>query len=120
MDISLEMSKNWFEFSLGLKRVLRDIDYSKLKKSFEFLVQRFMPQELFTPWADPIRALKRNEKRSATMARRGLYAAIGDLVEATQDFSPEQVRDADAKLESRGAYTLSFLRSRFSRRKQKT
>ena len=100
--------------------MLRDIDYSKLKKSFEFLVQRFMPEELLTPWADPIRALKRNEKRSATMTRRGLYAAIGDLVEATQDVSVAQLRDTDAELESRGAYSLSFLRSRFSRRRGKT
>jgi hypothetical protein len=100
--------------------VLRDIDYTKLKKSFEFLVQRFMPTELLTPWADPIKALERNEKCNATMARRGLYAAIGDLVEATQDLSVTQSQEADAQLESRGGYTLSFLRSRFSRRKQKT
>jgi hypothetical protein len=100
--------------------VLRDIDYSKLKKSFEFLVQRFVPSALLTAWADPIKALERNEKRNATMARRGLYVAIGDLVEATQDFTVAQLRDTDAELESRGAYSLSFLRSRFSRRKQKT
>ena len=79
-----------------------------------------MPSELLTPWADPIKALERNEKRNATMARRGLYAAIGDLVEATQDLSVAQLRDTDAELEGRGAYTLSFLRSRFSRRKQQT
>ena len=98
--------------------MLRDIDYSKLKKSFEFLVQHFVPTELLTPWADPIKALERNEKRNSTMARRGLYAAIGDLVEATQDIASEQLHDADAQLQSCGGYTLSFLRSRFSRRKQ--
>ena len=50
------------------------------------------------------------------MARRGLIVAIADNVEVTQDFSPAQVREADAELEKLGAYTLTFLRSRFTRR----
>jgi hypothetical protein len=100
--------------------VLRDIDYGKLKKSFQFLVQRFTPEELLTDWSDPIKSLERIEKRGAAVARRGLIAAIGDFLEATQDFSQAQLQEADRELQDRGAYALSFLRSRFSRRRGKT
>ena len=50
------------------------------------------------------------------MARRGLSVAIADMLEATQDLSASQLQDADAELERRDAYTVSFLRSRFTRR----
>lgn len=100
--------------------MLADLDYARLRKSFELLVQRLTPPELLTSWTDPVAALERNETRSLTMARRGLYAAIGDFVEATRDLSAAQTRDIDSELESRGAYTLSFLRPHFSRRRNKT
>jgi hypothetical protein len=48
------------------------------------------------------------EKQRMTMARRGLSVAIADNVEGAQDFSPSEVREADAELERRGAYTLTF------------
>ena len=99
--------------------MLRDIDYDKLKRSFEFLVQNIMPQNLLTEWSDPIKSLERNEKRGRAVARRGLFTAIGDFVEASQDFSKAQLREVDKEMADRGAYTLSFFRSRFSRRKQK-
>jgi hypothetical protein len=54
-----------------------------------------------------------------TMARRYLSVAVGDFVEATQGFSVEHVLSADLELERRDAYTLSVLRSRFSRRGNK-
>jgi hypothetical protein len=41
---------------------VRDIDCNNLKKSFAFLVQRFVPVELRTPWSDPVAALERSEK----------------------------------------------------------
>jgi hypothetical protein len=100
--------------------VLRDLDYGSLKKSFEFLVEHFMPTEVLTPDAHPVRVLERMETQSEATARRGLYVAIGDFVEATQDLPAAEVQDTDSQLEARGAYSLSFLRSHFSRRRDKT
>ena len=100
--------------------MLQDIDYAKLKRSFALFVRRFAPQELITPQNDPIGVLDRIERHSPSKARRGLCAAGGDLVEATQHFTAAQLADADAALQQLDAYTLSFLRSRFSRRRTKT
>jgi len=42
--------------------------------------------------------------------------AIGDLIEATSHWSPEQVKEADDVLRAAGIVTLSELRRRYSRR----
>jgi hypothetical protein len=91
--------------------VVKELDYEKLKRSLGFFVDRYVPQEVLTPENHPLRVLERMEKQSMAKARRGLIVAIADNIEATQDFSPTQVRDVDAKLEKMGAYTLTFLRS---------
>ena len=41
------------------------------------------------------------------------------MIEATQDFSAAQIREADAEMQKLGAYTLSFLRSRLTRRRNR-
>lgn len=94
-----------------------DLDYSRLKRSLEFLVEQYVPANLIARDSHPVRLLERDERRSMTIARRRLSAAIGDFVEATQGFSIEHVLAADSELERRGAYPLSVLRSRFSRRR---
>jgi hypothetical protein len=99
--------------------VKQELNYDKLKKSLAFFVERYLPTEVLTPETHTVRVLERMEKERVTMARRGLMVAIADNVEATRDFSPSQVRDADAELEKLGAYTLTFLRSRFTRRRSK-
>jgi len=96
-----------------------ELDYEKLKRSLAFFVERYLPAEIVTPETHPVRVLERMEKERMTMARRGLSVAIADNVEGAQDFSPSEVREADAELERRGAYTLTFLRSRFTRRRNK-
>ncbi len=70
-----------------------------------------MPQEILNPENHPLRVLDRIEKISMAKARRGLIVAIADNIEATQDLSPTQVREADAELKKIGGYTLTFLRS---------
>ena len=45
--------------------------------------------------------------------------AIADFVEGTQDFCCERVSEIDRDLQKRGAYTLSFLREHFTRRRDK-
>ena len=96
-----------------------DLDYSCLKRSLEFLVDQYVPENLFKPDSHPVELLKNDEERNPTRARRRLSIAIGDFVEATRGFSIEHVLQADSELERRGAYTLSLLRSRFSRRRNK-
>ena len=99
--------------------MLDDFDYDRLKLSFDFLVHACLPPDLLTPEAHPVLVLERMERDSAKTARRGLTIAIADFVEMTQDFTSAQIEAADSELERRGAYTLSILRSRFSRRRNK-
>jgi hypothetical protein len=106
-------------FSLGLHTVHDDLDYSRIKRSLGFFVEQYVPANLITHDSHPVRLLERDEQRSMTMARRYLSVAVGDFVEATQGFSVEHVLSADLELERRDAYTLSVLRSRFSRRRNK-
>jgi hypothetical protein len=96
-----------------------DLDYSRLKKSLEFLVEQYVPHNGIPHDSHPARLLQRYERRSMTIARRHLSIAIGHLVEATRGFSIEHLVAADSELERRGAYPLSLLRSRFSRRRNK-
>src|SRR5215831_7998944 len=96
-----------------------DLDYNRLKRSLEFFVEQYIPENLMKPDSHPVELLKSDEQRNPTRARRRLSIAIGDFVEATQGFSIEHVLEADSELERRGAYTLSLLRSRFSRRRDK-
>jgi len=96
-----------------------DLDYGRLKRSLEFLVEQYIPENLITAESHPVRLVEREEQGNMTRARRSLSVAIGDFVEATQGFSLEHVLAADWELERRDAYTLSLLRSRFSRRRTK-
>ena len=96
-----------------------DLDYSRLKRSLEFLVEQYTPANVPSRDSQLIRLLERDERRSMTTARRHLSVAIADLVQATQGFSIEHILAADSELERRGAYPLSLLRSRFSRRRSK-
>jgi len=96
-----------------------DLDYSRLKRSLEFFVEQYVPANLITHDSHPVRILERDEQRSMTMARRYLFVAVADLVEATRGFSIEHVLSADLELERRGAYTLSELRSRSLGRRDK-
>ena len=97
-------------------RVLKDLDYEKLKKSLGFLVDRDLPPEILNDQTHPVRILERMEKKRMNGARRGLIVAIADMIEATQDLSPARVYETDAELEKIGAYTLTFLRLQLTRR----
>ena len=77
-----------------------DLDYARLQRSLEYFAQHYAPTELITP------------------AQPALSVAIGDFVENTQDFCKERVLEIDRDLQKRDAYTLSFLRERFTRDRQ--
>jgi hypothetical protein len=99
--------------------VAKELDYEKVKKSLSFLVERYVPCELLTPKAHPIRVLERMEKQHMAMARRGIIIAIGDMIEATQDLSKRELHAADSEMQKVDAYTLSFLQSQLARRSSK-
>jgi hypothetical protein len=99
--------------------VKQEVDYEKLKKSLGFLIDRYSPSGIVTPESHPIHVLERMEKERMTTARRGLTVAVADMVEGTQDFSAAQVRAADTEMQKLDAYTLSFLRSRFTRHRSR-
>jgi len=77
-----------------------DLDYAHLQRSFEYFAEHYAPAELMTP------------------AQSALFVAIADFVEGTQDFCKERVLEIDRDLQKRDAYTLSFLRERFTRDQQ--
>jgi hypothetical protein len=95
--------------------MISKLDYERLKRSFAFFVERYVPIELLSFEAHPVRVLEQMEKQRMGMARRGLLVAIADMLEGMRDFSQSQIHEADAELEKRDAYTLSFLRGRFTR-----
>ena len=75
-----------------------DLDYARLKRSFEYLVEHYAAAELIKP------------------AHGALAVAIADFIEGTQDFCGERVSEIDRDLQKRDAYTLSFLRQHLGRR----
>jgi hypothetical protein len=96
--------------------VFPDLDYARLKRSFEYFVEHYGPAELITPGSHPVKLLERDEPLQLS---RALAVAIADFVEGTQDFCGERVSEIDRDLQKRDAYTLSFLREHFTRRRNR-
>ena len=88
-----------------------DLDYARLKRSFEYFVEHYASAELSKPGSHPVNVLERDKPSDMSHARR----ALTDFVEDTQDFCREHVSEIDRDLQKRDAYTLSFLREHFAR-----
>jgi hypothetical protein len=99
--------------------VFPDLDYARLKRSFEYFVEHYGPAELITPGSHPVKLFERDEPLRLRRAKRALAVAIADFVEGTQDFCGERVSEIDRDLHKRDAYTLSFLREHFTRRRNR-
>ena len=99
--------------------MVTDLEYARLKRSFEYFVEHYASAELITPGSHPIKQLESDEPSRMSRARRALTMAIADLVDGTQDFCRERVSEIDRDLQKRDAYTLSFLREHFTRRRDK-
>jgi hypothetical protein len=97
--------------------VFPDLDYARLKRFFEYFVEHYAPADLVTPRSYPVNLLGRADPLRMSPAKRALTVAIADFVEGTQDFCRERVSEIDRDLEKREAYTLSFLRERFTEAK---
>ena len=96
-----------------------DLDYARLKRSFEYFVEHYAATELNTAGSHPVKPLEREEPSRMSRARRALAMAITDLVDGTQDFCRERVSEIDRDLQKRDAYTLSFLRDHFTTRRNR-
>jgi hypothetical protein len=99
--------------------VFRDLDYARLKRSFAYFVEHYVPAELMTLESDPVKFIERLETSRMSQARRSLAIGIADFIEGTQDFCGERVAEIDRVLQKRDAYTLSFLREHFTRRRDR-
>jgi hypothetical protein len=94
--------------------VFPDLDYARLKRSFEYFVEHYAPAELNTPGSPSVKLLERDDPSRMGRARRALAVAIADFVDGTLDFCGERVSEIDRDLQKRDAYTLSFLREHFT------
>lgn len=99
--------------------MFRDLDYARLKRSFVYFVEHYVPTELIPPGGHPVKFVERLEASRMSQARRSLAIGIADFVESTQDFCCERVAEIDRDLQKRDAYTLSFLREHFTRRRDR-
>lgn len=97
---------------------LSDAEYEDLKRFFIRYVDWFIPahQKSENPAHQPMIFLDNLERKSVSLAKKGLQMAVNDMVEMTTDWSPEQVAAADAKFATQGALTLSEIRRRYSKK----
>jgi hypothetical protein len=99
--------------------VFPDLDYARLKRSFEYFVENYALPEVKAPGSHPVKLLMRGEPLRMSRAKRVLTAAITDFVDGTEDFCRERVSEIDRDLQKRDAYTLSFLREHFATRRNR-
>lgn len=93
-----------------------NLDYARLKRSFEYFVEHYAPAELNAPGSHHVKLLEQDESLRMSRTKRALAVAIADFVDDTQDFCRERVWEIDRDLQKRDAYTLSFLREHFTTR----
>jgi hypothetical protein len=94
--------------------VFPELDYARLKRSFEYFVEHYAAADFNAPGTHPVNLLQRVGCAHMTRARRALVVGIADFVDSTQDFCRERVSEIDRDLQKRDAYTLSFLREHFT------
>lgn len=90
-------------------------EYGPLKAFFIAWEDRFPPSFTLPPEHHPVAVLESFEKKSMSKARLGLGLALGDILEDSWHFSPEQVAEVDRDFAARGVVALSELRRRYSR-----
>jgi len=97
-----------------------NLDYARLKRSFEYFVEHYAAAELNTPGSHSVKLLERDEGSGMSSSRHALALATADFVDGTQDFCRERVSEIDRDLQKRDAYTLSFLREHFTTLRDKS
>ena len=90
-------------------------DYEQLKKFIVLYLDWFIPKA-GKPEDHPLIFIADLEKKSLASAKRALQMAINDTVEMTSSWGSEQVAEADERFAAHGAFTLSHVRRRYSRK----
>ena len=90
-------------------------NYEQMRAWFARLVPEVFPPDFLTPEADPVSSLDQIAVTSPANARSGLAMAIGDLIEATDGWSVEQIGAIDRVLERESLPTLTSMRLGFSK-----
>jgi len=91
-------------------------DYDKAKLFVGNFYDLYMRRASSKPESHPIAVLENFELKSMANARRGLAMAINDIVEDTSGWHPEQVASANREMNKVGAFTLSEIRRRYSKK----
>ena len=93
-------------------------DYERLKTFFACYVDWCIPANEKSPNPEnhPLIFLQKIEKTSLSNAKKGLQEAVNDTVEATANWAPEAVAEADAKFAAADTFTLSEVRRRYSKK----
>jgi hypothetical protein len=93
-------------------------EYDELKSFFTHWETHLRPHRMFAldhPY-NPINVLAGFERQlGVSRALAGLKQAVNDVLEGCEDFSPQQIAEADASLARAGAPTLTQLWQRRSR-----
>ena len=96
-----------------------DLDFARLKRSFECFVEHYAPAERILLGSNPVNLSERDDPSRTNHPSRALAVAIADFVEGTHDFCCERVAEIGRDLQKRDAYTLSFLREYFTRERDR-
>lgn len=98
-----------------MKSLSRD-EYEKLKVFLGCFYDAYKKRPHNPPEIHPLAVCAGIEKASLANAKRGLLMAINDIVEDSSDWTPEQVAEADRRLATCNAYSLTEVRRRYSRK----
>ena len=96
-----------------------DLNHARLTRSLEYFLEHYASSEVNAPASHSVKLSERDAPLQTSRAKAALVAAIADFVDGTQDFCRERVSEIDRDLQKRDAYTLSFLREHFTRRRDK-
>lgn len=90
-------------------------EYERLRSWLAYMAPKVFPPDLLTSDTDPVAVLDRIATKAPAKARSGLGAAIGDVVEFTNQWSDGEVATCNDELSTRGLPTLPEVRARFSK-----
>jgi len=94
-------------------------DYARLKKAFEIITSKVLPDIGLPLDRQPITLLTNLEKTSPAGARSALSMGLNDLVRMSFDLPRDSVVNIDQILTAQNLPTLSLLRVQFSDKVQK-
>lgn len=92
------------------------VEYERLKRFMGLYYEWFEAKPEHPPEIHPVRVLEEIESRAPAGARKGLAAAINDIVEDSSDWLPDRVAKANSRFEAADSPTLSEVRRSYSKK----